>query len=198
MTVIRRRLSSNNDNQQNIVLTKYTKHQKHRLVEAVRDCVTYSLTEREALAYIKNRTGDELNRRNYYRIKSFVQSDPSTQLWLSQFTKLGFVTEHRKHIDEVNKARSELWRMILVEQSKPDEEQNKLITKLYSQIQGNIKLASALNLGTPVVAQIKAMVDKAQSASSLSSSPVNSNESHTLCGSLARRISLEIIRGAYV
>jgi hypothetical protein len=88
--------------------------------------------------------------------------------------------------------------MILVEQSKPDEEQNKLITKLYSQIQGNIKLASALNLGTPVVAQIKAMVDKAQSASSLSSSPVNSNESHTLCGSLARRISLEIIRGAYV
>jgi hypothetical protein len=173
VTVIRRRLSSNNDNQQNIVLTKYTKHQKHRLVEAVRDCVTYSLTEREALAYIKNRTGDELNRRNYYRIKSFVQSDPSTQLWLSQFTKLGFVTEHRKHIDEVNKARSEMWRMILEEQSKPDEEQDKqLIAKLYSQIQENVKLASALNLGTPVVAQIKAMVDKASSN--------NNNESYTL------------------
>jgi hypothetical protein len=154
-------------------LTKYTKHQKHRLVEAVRDCVTYSLTEREALAYIKNRTGDELNRRNYYRIKSFVQSDPSTQLWLSQFTKLGFVTEHRKHIDEVNKARSEMWRMILEEQSKPDEEQDKqLIAKLYSQIQENVKLASALNLGTPVVAQIKAMVDKASSN--------NNNESYTL------------------
>jgi hypothetical protein len=155
-------------------LTKYTKHQKYQLLEAVRDCVTYSLTEREALAYIKNHTGQELNRRNYYRIKSFVQSDPSsTQLWLSQFTnKLGFVTEHRKHIDEVNKARSEMWRMILEEQAKPDEQQDKhLIAKLYSQIQENIKLASALNLGTPVVAQIKAMVDKSNN---------NNNESTTL------------------
>jgi hypothetical protein len=50
--------------------------------------------------------------------------------------------------------------MILEEQSKPEEKQDKhLIAKLYSQIQDNIKLASALNLGTPVVAQIKAMVD---------------------------------------
>src|ERR671930_1123276 len=144
-------------------MSKYTKHQKYQLLEAVRDCVTYSLTEREALAYIKNRTGgEELSTRHYYRIKNFVQSEASTQLWLSQFTKLGFVTEHRKHIDEVNKARAEMWRMILKEQIRPAEQQDKfLIAKLYSQIQENIKLASALNLGTPVVAQIKAMVDKA-------------------------------------
>src|SRR5919198_5657452 len=149
-------------------MSKFTKHQKYQLLEAVRDCVTYSLTEREALAYIKNRTGGELKRRNYYRIKSFVQSEPSTQLWLSQFTKLGFVTEHRKHIDEVNKARSEMWRMVLDEQLKPDIIQDKqLIAKLYSQIQENIKLASALNLGTPVIAQIKAMVDKASSSANI-------------------------------
>src|ERR671931_862850 len=147
-----------------MAILSHAKQKKYQLLEAVRDCITYSLTEREALAYIKNRTGDELSTRHYYRIKSFVQSDPSTQLWLSQFTKLGFVTEHRKHIDEVNKARSEMWRMILEEQSKTDEEQDKqLIAKLYSQIQENVKLASALNLGTPVVAQIKAMVDKASS-----------------------------------
>jgi spore germination protein GerM len=43
---------------------------------------------------------------------------------------------------------------------KPEEKQDKhLIAKLYSQIQENVKLASALNLGTPVVAQIKALVD---------------------------------------
>jgi hypothetical protein len=145
------------------ILSHAAKHKKYQLLEAVRDCITYSLTEREALAYIKNRTGgEELSTRHYYRIKSFVQSEPSTQLWLSQFTKLGFVTEHRKHIDEVNKARAEMWRMILEEQLKPAEQQDKLlIAKLYSQIQENIKLASALNLGTPVVAQIKAMVDKA-------------------------------------
>jgi hypothetical protein len=53
-----------------------------------------------------------------------------------------------------------MWRMVLEEQIKPAEQQDKLlIAKLYSQIQENIKLASALNLGTPVVAQIKAMVD---------------------------------------
>ena len=157
-----------------MAILSHAKHKKYQLLEAVRDCITYSLTEREALEYIKNRTGgEELSSRHYYRIKSFVQSDPSTQLWLSQFTKLGFVTEHRKHIDEVNKARSEMWRMILEEQSKPDEEQDKqLIAKLYSQIQENVKLASALNLGTPVVAQIKAMVDKASSN--------NNNESYTL------------------
>jgi hypothetical protein len=150
-------------------MIKYTKHQKYQLLEAVRDCVTYFLTEREALAYIKNRTGQKLSTRNYYRIKNFVQSDPSsTQLWLSQFTKLGFVTEHRKHIDEVNKARAEMWHMILEEQAKPDQEQDKfLIAKLCSQIQENIKLASALNLGTSVVTQIKAMVDKANESNTL-------------------------------
>ena len=151
------------------ILSHAAKHKKYQLLEAVRDCITYSLTEREALAYIKNRTGEELSTRHYYRIKSFVQSEPSTELWLSQFTKLGFVTEHREHVDEVNKARSEMWRMILEEQIKPAEQQDKLlIAKLYSQIHENIKLASALNLGTPVVAQIKSMLDKSD----------NNNESH--------------------
>jgi hypothetical protein len=156
-----------------MAILSHPKQRKYQLLETVRDCITYSLTEREALAYIKNRTGEEISTRHYYRIKSFVQSEPSTQLWLSQFTKLGFVTEHRKHIDEINKARAEMWCMILEEQSKPAEQQDKnLIAKLYSQIQENIKLASALNLGTPVVAQIKAMVDKASSN--------NNNESYTL------------------
>ena len=151
-----------------MAILSHAKQKKYQLLEAVRDCITYSLTEREALAYIKNRTGDELSTRHYYRIKSFVQSEPSTQLWLSQFTKLGFVTEHRKHIDEVNKARSEMWRMILEEKSKPDIEQDKnLIAKLYSQIEDNLRLASALNLGTPVIAQIKAMVDKANEFNTL-------------------------------
>jgi hypothetical protein len=157
-----------------MAILSHTKHKKYQLLDAVRDCITYSLTEREALAHIKNRTGSEkeISTRHYYRIKNFVQSDPSTQLWSSQFTKLGFVTEHRKHIDEVNKARADMWHMILEEQSKPAEQQDKLlIAKLYSQIQENIKLASALNLGTPVVAQIKAMVDKA-------SSSANNNESN--------------------
>jgi hypothetical protein len=152
-----------------MAILSHAKHKKYQLLEAVRDCITYSLTEREALEYIKNRTGEELSTRHYYRIKNFVQSEPSTQLWLSQFTKLGFVTEHRKHIDEVNKARSEMWRMVLDEQLKPDIIQDKqLIAKLYSQIQENIKLASALNLGTPVIAQIKSMVDKANEFNTLS------------------------------
>jgi hypothetical protein len=157
-----------------MAILSHAKHKKYQLLETVRDCVTYSLTESEALEYIKNRTGEELSTRHYYRIKGFVQSDPSlTQLWLSQFTKLGFVTEHRKHIEEVNKARAEMWRMILEEQVKPADQQDKLlIAKLYSQIQENIKLASALNLGTPVVAQIKAMVDKASSSNN------NNNESN--------------------
>ena len=61
-----------------------------------------------------------------------------------------------------------MWRMILEEQVKPAEQQDKLLmAKLYSQIQENIKLASALNLGTPVVAQIKAMVDRANESKSL-------------------------------
>ena len=76
-----------------------------------------------------------------------------------------------------------MWRMILEEQSKPAEQQDRLlIAKLYSQIQENTKLASALNLGTPVVSQIKAMVDKAQTSVSSSSSisSVNNHESNTL------------------
>ena len=93
-------------------MTIYTKQQQYQLLEAVRDCITYSLTEKEALVYIKNCTGLEISRCHYYHIKDSVASEPSTQLWLSQFTKLGFVTDHRKHIDEVNKARSEIWHML--------------------------------------------------------------------------------------
>ena len=76
------------------------KKSENRLINSlVQDCITYRLTESESLEYIKTRYGKKISIASYKRRKALFKSDLSTQLWLNDFTRIGFVINHRQHME---------------------------------------------------------------------------------------------------
>ena len=73
------------------------------LDKLVSDCITYRLTEKEALQYIENEYGKPISSKTYFKIKARVESDESNQAGLNQFTRIGFVQLHRKLVDNLMK-----------------------------------------------------------------------------------------------
>jgi hypothetical protein len=67
------------------------KSENKLLNELVKDCITYRLTETEALDYIKARYDNEISLASYKRRKALFRSDLSTQVWLNDFTRIGYV-----------------------------------------------------------------------------------------------------------
>jgi hypothetical protein len=128
------------------------------LDKLVSDCITYRLTEKEALQYIEKEYGKPISSKTYFNIKARVESDESNQAWFNQFTRIGFVQLHRKLVDNLMKIYEDnMNRFFVVSQdirgnNKRDEE---LILKLNREIRENTKLLSELSLGTPIIAALK-------------------------------------------
>lgn len=128
------------------------------LDKLVSDCITYRLTEKEALQYIEKEYGKPISSKTYFNIKARVESDELNQACLNQFTRIGFVQLHRKLVDNLMKIYEDnLNRFFIVSQdmsgnNKRDEE---LILKLNREIRENTKLLSELSLGTPIIAALK-------------------------------------------
>lgn len=138
------------------------KHQKLLLQELIVDCETYRLTESEAKEYVSRRTNGEteLSHNRYYRMKRYIHSDPEIQSWFDHHTRIGFVIEHRKRISEMELVQKELLRLFEHETAKNEQDQDKtIILKLSAQIESTNKRLSELNLGNPVIAEIKKQVD---------------------------------------
>ena len=64
--------------------------------------MTFRLTETEALKYIEKEYGKAISSRNYYLIKSKLESEDSSQIWLDEFARIGFVQQFRKQFDDIN------------------------------------------------------------------------------------------------
>ena len=60
----------------------------------VQDCITYGLTEPEALKYIEI-SCKKISASSYQLRKANVLSDKSIQIWLNHFTRIGFVSSHK-------------------------------------------------------------------------------------------------------
>src|SRR5688572_8900987 len=83
-------------------MTKYTRYQSHFLNELIKDCMTFRLNEKEAMNYVRIRFGERISPKTYYIRKSKLQSDTSANIWLSNFTKIGFLIKHKKLLEDVD------------------------------------------------------------------------------------------------
>lgn len=127
------------------------------------ECETYRLSEKESMEYIKKKTGGECitSSRHYHRIKKRIRSEDECQDWLNHQARFGFVIEHKKRIDEMEIVQRELMRLLLSETTKDESAQNKdLILKTLSQIESANKRLAELNLGSPVIAEIKNQMER--------------------------------------
>ena len=132
------------------------------LYNLVLDCETYRLSEEEAKEYVRKRTNGkiELSHVQYYRIKRHIHSDPEIQNWFNHFTRIGFVIEHRKRIEEMELLQKTLLQEYYKELEKPKGKGDKVwLLKLSERIESQNKRLSELTLGNPIIAKIKKQVD---------------------------------------
>jgi hypothetical protein len=125
------------------------------LNKLVSDGITFGLTEKEALKYIEIEFGRPVSPKTWRRRKAYMMSEPSTQEWLNNFTRIGFVLHHRKQIDDIQKIQDDSLERYFREsiKEKPNEQ---LILQLKEDIRQNSKLLSEYGLGTPIISKIKA------------------------------------------
>jgi hypothetical protein len=142
-------------------LGNFTEQENKTLMALVADTINYRLSEKESLSYIKTRLGKEISPNAYYIRKRKVDSGDYANEWLNYFSRVGFVVKHKQIIEVVEKLQEDALRDYLIEQSKPYEIRNKNeISRLRYEIRESVKLLQELSLGTPVIAQIKAKIDR--------------------------------------
>lgn len=127
----------------------------------IQDSITYRLTINESLEYIASRLGKRISEPCYKKRKCKVLSDSSTNLWLNNFTRIGFVQSHKEQIENIQRLLNDSLRSFLVETSRrlADRDEDRIL-KLKSDIRENVKLLSELSLGTPILASIKAKLEQ--------------------------------------
>jgi hypothetical protein len=136
------------------------------LNELIKDCITYRLTETEALEYIENRFR-RISLSSYKSRKTKIMSDKSTEIWLNHFTRVGFVANHKKHIEYIQLILDDSLRQFFIEKNKKNRDEKK-IYNLKNDIRENTKLLSEMNLGTPVISAIKARIENNEKGISVS------------------------------
>ncbi len=132
------------------------------LNELVRDCITYRLSENEALQYIEFRF-KKISEASYKSRKSHLLSDKSAQIWLNYFTRIGFVMHHKEQIETIQKIQDDSLKQLSIETGKETRDEVK-IRCLKHDIRQDARLLSELGLGTPIIAAIKKRLDDARKA----------------------------------
>jgi len=127
----------------------------------VQDCITYNLSEAEGLEYIKARYGKPISRASFNRRKAHILSDQSTNVWLNNFTRIGFVKNHQEDIETIRRLRNDSMRQLQTEIDKRNRDEYKIL-KLKDNIIETTKLLSELNLGTPIISAIKSKLESAK------------------------------------
>jgi hypothetical protein len=145
-------------------LAQVTETENKFLNELIKDCITYRLSEEEALQYIEIRF-HKISESSYKQRKANVLSDESTQVWLNYFTRIGFVQHHKQQMDVIQKIQDDSLRQLFIEtnrnQANRDEDR---IKGLKQDIRDNVKLLSELGLGTPIISAIKSKLQQQEDA----------------------------------
>ena len=119
----------------------------------VQDCVTFRLTEKEALEYIEKRF-KKISETSYKQRKGRIMSDESTELWLNHFTRIGFIEHHKEQIETIKMIQRDSIQQLQIEKQREPRNQL-LILKMREDIRENSKLLSELGVGTPIIAELK-------------------------------------------
>ena len=138
------------------------------LDKLVTDCITYRLTEKEAHRYIEEEYGKSISSKTYFTIKSRLesQSEVTSQLWLNEFTRIGFVQHHRKLIDNLERIYEDNLNRFFIE-SRKEPRNDELILKINANIRENTRLLCELGLGSPIIAAVKAKLQRYESQSKI-------------------------------
>lgn len=96
----------------------------------------------------------------FYELKrSLERSKSITQSWLNDFCLRGFVIEYRKQLDEMQLVQRLLLEMLFRGWKKEDSGDPNIILSIINEMIRVSKRLQGLALGSPILAQMKAMLD---------------------------------------
>ena len=160
------------------------------------DCKIWNLSERESLTYFEQ-MGHPISRMKYYRILKFLESSRSIHVWMDQQAKTGFIINHREHFEEIERIKEPIMRMFILQTNLPDyvsdptdnnpnlkqrrrilnpQKKPYLILRLAERLESLNRRAAEINLGNPVVANIKTKIDQLEKQASQS----NRDDGHSI------------------
>jgi hypothetical protein len=145
----------------------------HFLDELIKDCIYYGLGDDESLRYIEIRFKESITKTLLWTRKARIRSEESGTLWLSYFTRVGFLLQHKKLLELTERLIDTSMNQLFHESEKPyvimDRDPNEdgsyelkddmKILKLRSDVRESIKLYRELMLDSPVVAQVKKEIE---------------------------------------
>jgi hypothetical protein len=139
-------------------MTRLSPDRNQLLDKLVTDCITFRLDQKESLEYIKDWFG-EISRKTLSRRKTAILDDESTRIWLSNFTRIGFVKNLKKQMDDIERIQEDSQKQLYLEMKKEPRD-NRLILMLKNDIRQNSMLLAEYGLSTPIIAQLKERLKK--------------------------------------
>ena len=84
-----------------VINKQFTKEQKHMLIQCIIDCDLFGLSDREGMKYIEDKTGRFISLTSYHRYKKLALNDNTSNAWINNFARIGFVDHYHKRMNEM-------------------------------------------------------------------------------------------------
>lgn len=127
---------------------------------AVRDLLYNEPGSKLAIRYIKDVTGIQITKQRYNQIKKELLNDPEMAAWIDRYVGYGYIVTHRRILEELEILRDMYWSMINSENECPQDSKDPYLLKGLMKDLREIEITiSQISLGTPVLAQMKKLLD---------------------------------------
>jgi hypothetical protein len=97
------------------------RHKAEELQEVIGETLLYGFKPAEALKYISIKLGRDIHPGHYRRVRRFLISENSVNLWLNHQARVGFIMSQRRNIDQIRHQQRELLNDILHESLRPQD-----------------------------------------------------------------------------
>lgn len=97
--------------------SKFSYHQRQQLKQLVIESEVQRFQIKEALAYIKVKSGLEISQEYYYALRHIIKESSLSRLSQYQHSRYAYLYEYFARIDEIRKYQQELWTTIHTNQN---------------------------------------------------------------------------------
>lgn len=141
-------------------MSKHLSEQQLELIQkTIEEQRMFGLTNDEAMQLVRKRINQDISDRHYYRIKQKVANDNEVNEWITTFARVGYLDHYQQRIKELLYVNQELMKLFSDELSRPNPNKH-IISSFARNIRENESLLLAAGLGSPVLLQIKQLIDK--------------------------------------
>lgn len=142
-------------------LMAFNERERSVIRQLVSDCDLFGLEEVDSLKYIRQRFGKSISRSYYYKVRNSINSDPSVDKWFNHFCRIGYLTAHKKAIEEMELLQNKTKEMLFKELHK-EERDIEIIVKLLERSESQNKRLEELYTAGPVLSNVRKIIQESE------------------------------------